>query len=677
MDQYIGKLLDNRYEIMEQIGMGGMARVFRALDHRLNRQVAVKILREDLAEDAELRRRFHEESQAVAMLSHPNIVAVYDVSRSSDLEYIVMELIDGITLKQYMQKKGNKLNWREALHFITQIVKALGHAHSRGIIHRDIKPHNIMVLRDGSVKVADFGIARVASGGHSTLTQEALGSVHYISPEQARGSHIDARSDLYSAGVVLYEMITGRLPFEGDTPVSVAIQHINSIPLSPREIDPSIPEALEAITMKAMAPDPDNRYASADEMLSDLEEFRKNPNVNFDYNISGFQDEEEDVDKTQVLPSAAAISSLSRTGGSRREGERAPDRSRSAQPKRRREEYEDEEEPRRPNWPIIGAVAAILVFVAALLFIMFSTAFRDTLTPHGSGGETIMVPSVTGYLLTDAQAKAELLNGFTLVQGEQVESEEPAGTILRQEPDANSFVSGDKMTITVTVSSGEGEEIFMPNLVNQPRNLAISQLNNLGLNLKLDYTSSQSYHDTIPKDYVISTSPAAKEPLTEGQQVILEISLGKEANAIMPFVVGMTQEEAVKAITDAGLSVGEIKQSASDEQPAGKVWYQSITAYDEVEPGTKVDIFVSTGSGGGAGSGGAASKTFTVNLPTTLGDALHVEVVDSQEQTVFEGDYDLNLDTAVDVPVTGTGQQTYTVYINGHYYTQETVDFGA
>ena len=212
-----------------------------------------------------------------------------------------MELIDGITLKQYMQKKGNKLNWREALHFITQIVKALGHAHSRGIIHRDIKPHNIMVLRDGSVKVADFGIARVTSGGHSTLTQEALGSVHYISPEQARGSHIDERSDLYSAGVVLYEMITGRLPFEGDTPVSVAIQHINSIPLSPREIDPTIPEALEAITMKAMAPNPDNRYPSADAMLADLEEFRKNPNINFDFSPNDFHpEEEEDVDRTQI-----------------------------------------------------------------------------------------------------------------------------------------------------------------------------------------------------------------------------------------------------------------------------------------------------------------------------------------------------------------------------------------
>ena len=307
MDQYIGKLLDNRYEIMEQIGMGGMARVFRALDHRLNRQVAVKILREDLAEDAELRRRFHEESQAVAMLSHPNIVAVYDVSRSSDVEYIVMELIDGITLKQYMQKKGNKLNWREALHFITQIVKALGHAHSRGIIHRDIKPHNIMVLRDGSVKVADFGIARIMSAAQTTLTQEALGSVHYISPEQARGSHIDARSDLYSAGVVLYEMITGRLPFEGDTPVSVAIQHINSIPLSPREIDPAIPEALEAITMKAMASRIDQRYMNAEAMLRDLEEFRKNPVIllnHKDWELPIGRWENIRIEGTQILADA-------------------------------------------------------------------------------------------------------------------------------------------------------------------------------------------------------------------------------------------------------------------------------------------------------------------------------------------------------------------------------------
>ena len=677
MDQYIGKLLDNRYEIMEQIGMGGMARVFRALDHRLNRQVAVKILREDLAEDAELRRRFHEESQAVAMLSHPNIVAVYDVSRSSDVEYIVMELIDGITLKQYMQKKGNKLNWREALHFITQIVKALGHAHSRGIIHRDIKPHNIMVLRDGSVKVADFGIARVASGGHSTLTQEALGSVHYISPEQARGSHIDARSDLYSAGVVLYEMITGRLPFEGDTPVSVAIQHINSIPLSPREIDPAIPEALEAITMKAMAPDPDNRYLSADDMLADLEEFRKNPNINFDYNVSGFQDDVDDVDKTQVLPTAASIS---RVGSRVREPERVQNRSRSNPPPRHREREEDEEEyddgPRRPNWPIIGAVAAILVFVVALLYIMFSTAFSGSL---GAQTQNIRVPSVTGQLFSEAQANTELLNGFTLVQGETVESDQPAGTILQQSPNANDFVSGDDMTITVTVSSGEAEEVLMPPLEGKTLAQALSALQvDLDLGLSVDYDSRSEYHDTIPEGCVISTIPEEGTVLSEGQQVILVMSLGKEETPmVMPNLIGMDEETAKKTITDMGLVVGQVQPSPSDEQEAGKVWYQSVAVNASVTEGTTVDIFVSTGPSGGSGSGDTVTKTFTLTLPTNLGEDLHVEVVDSQEQTVFSGDYNTNLDTAAEIPVSGSGVQTYTIYINGHSYTQQTVDFGA
>ncbi len=389
MDQYIGKLLDNRYEILELIGTGGMAKVYKARCHRLNRLVAVKILREDLAQDAEFRRRFHDESQAVAMLSHPNIVAVYDVSRSSDIEYIVMELIDGITLKQYMQKKGGKLNWREALHFITQIVKALGHAHSRGIIHRDIKPHNVMVLRDGSVKVADFGIARVASGGHSTLTQEALGSVHYISPEQARGSHIDARSDLYSAGVVLYEMITGRLPFEGDTAVSVAIQHINSIPLSPREIDPTIPEALEEITMKAMAPNPDDRYADAGEMLADLEEFRKNPNINFDYNVNEFLPEEPDEDKTRIRPVTPVHGGTGR--GSRTYSERRRVPGPDSLPY---EEEEDEPEPRGPRWGMIAGAAGILLFLVVVGVVLYRTLFSGMLSQPGLSGAQPEGPAV-------------------------------------------------------------------------------------------------------------------------------------------------------------------------------------------------------------------------------------------------------------------------------------------
>ncbi|MBQ1729078.1 MAG: serine/threonine protein kinase [Oscillospiraceae bacterium] len=280
-DNYIGKFLDNRYEILEKIGSGGMATVYKARCHRLNRFVAIKILKADLAENEDLRRRFHAESQAVAMLSHPNIVAVYDVNHTDNLDYIVMELIDGITLKQYINRKGI-LNWKEALHFTTQITKALSHAHSRGIIHRDIKPHNIMILRDGSVKVADFGIARLLST-KNTLTQEALGSVHYISPEQAKGGQVDARSDIYSLGVVMYEMLTSRLPFEGDSPVSVAIQHISSIPLQPKEINPNIPTGLAQITMHAMEPNMDLRYPSADALLADLEEFRKNPSVEFSY----------------------------------------------------------------------------------------------------------------------------------------------------------------------------------------------------------------------------------------------------------------------------------------------------------------------------------------------------------------------------------------------------------
>ena len=233
MDPYIGKMLDNRYEILELIGRGGMANVYKAKCHRLDRLVAVKILHSDLAQNADFRRRFMDESRAVAQLSHPNIVSVYDVSCSDDVDYIVMELIDGVTLKQYMERRG-QMDWREALHFITQIMWGLSHAHSRGVIHRDIKPQNIMVLRDGSVRVADFGIACLADQGQ-TLTQETLGSVHYISPEQARGDRVDARSDIYSAGVVLYEMLTGKLPFQGDSAVSVAIQHLSAVPKTPRE----------------------------------------------------------------------------------------------------------------------------------------------------------------------------------------------------------------------------------------------------------------------------------------------------------------------------------------------------------------------------------------------------------------------------------------------------------
>ena len=650
MDQYIGKLLDNRYEILEIIGTGGMARVYKARCHRLNRLVAIKILREDLAQDAEFRRRFHDESQAVAMLSHPNIVAVYDVSRSSELEYIVMELIDGITLKQYMQKKGNKLNWREALHFITQIVKALGHAHSRGIIHRDIKPHNVMVLRDGSVKVADFGIARVTSGGHSTLTQEALGSVHYISPEQARGSHIDARSDLYSAGVVLYEMITGRLPFEGDTPVSVAIQHINSIPLSPREIDPNIPEALEKITMKAMAPNPDNRYSSADEMLADLEEFRKNPNINFDYNLSDFTPEAEpDEDKTQVR-TVNHVHTRERSHASNRSSNRSSRR------------YEEDEEDRRSGgfpWVIVASVAGVLLFVVLVFSFLYNTIFSDLFKPV----QRYSVPSVVGMLYEEASQNTDLLGRFTLSVVETVEDEEPAGTILSQDPKADTQVGEEVTEITVTISGGP-KTVTMIDLDNMYYLEAFQALDKAGIEYD---TPTYQNDDKVEKDHIISYTPLKGTPITAGTKVQIVVSLGPETKVFpMPSLTNLPLEDALNQITLMKLERGEVLEVYSDTVEAGKVVDQYPAATTEVSEGEVVNLNVSKGP-----DPATQPKEVTVtvpipNIPDT-GEVVNVAVM-MDGQVIYENDIDTAMELPnVSVPVTGTvGEtKTLTVFFNG------------
>ena len=668
MDQYIGKLLDNRYEILEIIGTGGMARVYKARCHRLNRLVAIKILREDLAQDAEFRRRFHDESQAVAMLSHPNIVAVYDVSRSSDLEYIVMELIDGITLKQYMQKKGNKLNWREALHFITQIVKALGHAHSRGIIHRDIKPQNIMVLRDGSVKVADFGIACLANASQ-TLTQEALGSVHYISPEQARGSHIDARSDLYSAGVVLYEMITGRLPFEGDTPVSVAIQHINSIPLSPRELDPTIPEALEAITMKAMAPNPDNRYPSADAMLADLEEFRKNPSINFDYDVSEFVPEEpEEGAMTQIRTPHTPVRS--------RVPEPEPRRRRYEEPEE--EEEEPENRPRRrdrrrggTNWPIIAAIVVILAFVAGLFYFMYQFFISSILMPSPD----YTIPKLTGYTYEEVLQDPELRQEFNIVVGQTVESEEAAGTILRQDPAAGSTVKSNNAEITVTVSGGP-EVIQMIDVTNQEYLKALATLRDMGLSVE---APEYQFDDEVPANYIISYTPAEGTELKAGDSVHLVVSKGPEASKVtLISFADMAQSDAESRIRLMNLEVGEIEHVSSETVPEGKVVEQWPEAGTEVEEGSKVNLTVSTGPEN-PDIPQTSTKTLTINLPvvdeTDPVQSINVMVTSDDGKEVYNRDVNPLMEVAVSVPVSGTGKVTYNVYFNGRLDHGVTVNF--
>lgn len=659
MDPYIGKLLDNRYEILELVGTGGMAKVYKARCHRLNRLVAIKILREDLSQDAEFRRRFHDESQAVAMLSHPNIVAVYDVSRSSELEYIVMELIDGITLKQYMKKKGNKLNWREALHFITQITKALGHAHSRGIIHRDIKPHNIMVLRDGSVKVADFGIARVASGGHSTLTQEALGSVHYISPEQARGSHIDARSDLYSTGVVLYEMITGRLPFEGDTPVSVAIQHINSIPLSPREIDPTIPEALEAITMKAMAPNPDNRYFSADEMLADLEEFRKNPNINFDYNQADLGLEEEaDSDRTQVRH---VQSGSGRRGGQREQGSarRAVQRREYDYPE---EDDDDEEEPPRrgPVWPVVLAVAAVLLFVGLVFFFLWNTIFSSWLTP----APTYPVPNLVGQLYDEVKDDTQLLGRFTLVEGGTVVDDADPGTIIEQNPAADSQVGESVTEITVTISGGP-EIIEMPDLYDMDYTTAYRVLREAGLK---PLTPIYENDDTIESNHIISFTPLKGSPLSPGTEVQMVVSKGPKVETLdMPKLVEMSQETALSTIRLNNLKEGRVDERVyHDTIPEGYVVSQYPTAGTKVEEGTEVNLQISKGPDPSTlpPEPQEVTKTFYIDLPLNLEGIVNVKIL-MDGVTIKDEDVDTTMQTRVPVDVTGTGTKMLSIYYDG------------
>lgn len=572
MDQYIGKMLDNRYELLEVIGSGGMAVVYKAKCHRLNRMVAVKILRNELVEDADFRRRFRDESQAVAMLSHANIVSVYDVSRSGDTEYIVMELIDGITLKQYMEKRG-RLSWKESLHFITQIMRGLSHAHSRGIVHRDIKPHNIMVLRDGGVKITDFGIACLANAT-TTLTAEALGSVHYISPEQARGERVTARSDIYSAGVVLYEMLTSRLPFEGDSAVAVALQHLSSIPLAPREINPDIPEALELICMKAMSADPNRRYQSAEEMIAALEEFRKNPDVKFDFTMRDVHNEAPD-EPTSKLP----VEEVSRIY-------REP-------PEKPLREVDDEDvtvrEPPRKKGS--GWVVAGLAILAIVLLLGIGKVIEGTLgKPEGDG--LADVPNLLGKTVVQAEAMEGVQGIFTIeVIGNRQSEDYEVGEIIEQDPGSGARKKPGT-TICVFLSSGDGSK-EMPDLEGQDYQTSHVLLSNM--NLKLNVQKEEVYHDTVDAGKIISTIPAAGEALNEGNTVLITVSLGKEP---IPVTVisffGQTEEEARQNATELGLIVTGF-DSAESTEPEGTVIEQSIAPYETAMSGTEIRFVLSAG----------------------------------------------------------------------------------
>lgn len=558
MDKYLGTCLDDRYEIVEVIGAGGMAVVYKAIDQRLNRFVAVKILRDELARDEEFRARFQIEAQAVAMLSHPNIVSVYDVSHTAGVEYIVMELIEGVTLMQYMQKKG-ALSWKEAAHFSTQIAKALEHAHSKGIVHRDIKPQNIMILRDGTIKVADFGIAALESA-QEQRSDQTVGSVHYIAPEQARGETPDTRSDIYSLGVVMYEMLTGQMPYDGETAEQIALKHIAGVAVPPRQLNAEIPEELERITLKAMNADIRERYQSASELLTDLEEFRKQQAA------LGRDSGEEYEDYEGVIPDVRPIG----TTGEMSQAKYARRRKRSR------------------KVSIMSGAVGVLVFMIAVFVFLWNYWLRDIF----SVAERIELPNFVGQnyesIVNDSSYR-DLYN-FTVTYS--IDPEVSEGVIISQDPEAGRslMIVPEGIDVTLTVSTGV-RQTTVPDVLNDPYSEATVTLQNAGFKVETQYAAS----DTVTEGYVISTDPAPGEQLAQGSTIFVTISSGPvERTVSMPNLVGRTESEAKSLLNSNNLAYADTTYIESDQEE-GTVIRQSIDAYEEVPEHTRIYIWVSTG----------------------------------------------------------------------------------
>ena len=589
-DKYIGRLLDGRYEILEVIGTGGMAVVYKARCHRLNRLVAIKILKDELSKDEEFRNRFHAESQAVAKLNHPNIMSVHDVSTHEGTDYIVMELIDGITLKQYMEKKGT-LNWKETLHFSMLIAKALEHAHSQGIVHRDIKPHNVMVLKNGSAKVTDFGIARLMSQSN-TLTKEALGSVHYISPEQAKGGRVDNRSDLYSLGVVMYEMMTGRAPYDGDSPVAVAIQHINGGATMPSVLNPNIPGGLEQIIMKCMATDPAQRYSSATALLYDLEEFRQNPGILFNFGTAAQVDE---VLKVYPGPGSQSArpprTTAERVAGVRTDRPasngvktnqavrtRQPE-SQSKAPAQRTKPRQEQENSRSRAVTTTVVICSAVAVIAIIIFLVM--LFNGGLL--GNNNTLVPVPQLVGQVY-DELDRTKYPTVEIVLADYDYDEEVEAGVIMRQSPEYGENVALDSK-VQVWVSMGPEEAELNPQLerlVGRPKEDAINYINAFNLRPLVQ----EEHSETIAEGMVIRAEAAeADKPLEEGDTILLYVSLGKEVKtALVPEgLVGEKYTDAVKVLKNNGFEKVTPQEEASLEE-------ENTVTRLSVEPGSEVDV---------------------------------------------------------------------------------------
>ena len=701
-DRNIGRMLDNRYEILKVIGTGGMAVVYQAKCHRLNRMVAIKILKDEFITDEEFRRRFRAEGENVAMLSHPNIVSVYDVSSSDEANFLVMELIEGITLKQYMEKKG-VLNWKETLHFAMQIAKALEHAHDKGIVHRDIKPHNVMVLKNGSVKVTDFGIARVMSKSN-TLTKEALGSVHYISPEQAKGGWVDNRSDLYSLGVVMYEMLAGRPPYDAESPVAVALQHINGGAAMPSTLNPNIPGGLEQIIMKAMALDAKDRYSSATEMLKDMEEFRKNPAILF--NMPDTSEE-----PTQVLPNPEQLkreaakprTTAERVAGTapRQNPPQAPQRTarnaaasaeaarRAAAAEQQRKEQEARAEEKRSKTATIAIIAcsavAIIAIICFLIAISNGGLFQDQ--------PLVTIPDLKGEMYQSLPA----YGNFTVKILEQQYSDEyKKGQIMEQkiEPGTEVEVGTD---LYVIVSMGpepeEDEPLVMEDLTangGMKVEEARSYLEAMGFKV----LPFESANEEVEEGRIYKTEPAAGTELKDGQTIKIYISTGPAVKTVvMPNLIGMDYNAARQMLLDLGFSVITY-ESEENDAPEDEVIDQPFEKDTKVDVTERIILTISEGPAPTEPPTEPPTEkptdpptepptepenkditlVYTIQLPTDRTEGYLLSIHQNGRELMEPTEIAAGTES-IQVELTGSGVQYFELYIDGSYYKTEKVEF--
>lgn len=615
MDKFVGKRLDGRYEIREIIGVGGMAVVYKAYDCIEDRIVAVKILKEEFISNEEFIIRFKNESKAIAVLNHPNIVKVYDVSFGDLIQYIVMEYVDGITLKQYIEK-SQSLRWKDAVYLTIQVLRALQHAHDKGIVHRDVKPQNIMLLADGTIKVTDFGIARFARSEHKTMTDKAIGSVHYISPEQARGEPTDEKADIYSVGVMLYEMLTGRLPFEADSAVSVAIMQLQQDPVLPRDINEGIPVGLEQITMHAMQKDVMKRYRTAAEMLRDLEEFRRSPDMVFEYTYfvdnepTRFVDTVTDTDNTGSVV-ITNVDVDQRNGGYDYDDD----------------DDDDDDNEKSPVIPILTGVAIAFIIAAVVVgVIIFKMFTKDT-------SETVMVPNFVGMTVQQIQDQYPEFN-YKVEYRESATIK--AGTVMQQDKKEGRSIKKTQV-ITIIVSRGT-ELIEIPPLYNLSMTDAQLQLKKIGL----EYNFISKHDSSVPQNLVISTNPAEGGKVPYGTVIDVYISMGPEIKYVENVdCKDFMLDDAKKMIEAAGLTVGEITYEDGGKQ-YNVVLSQTpdyATNYS-VPAGTVIDLVVSTGK---------KSYSYTVvidDLPNNFTENYKVTLEAVQggkelgTQSVYVNDYD-------------------------------------